>query len=191
MTAERSSFVFCGPLACFTVTAIVDTGSDRSVVPSDIAAQLGLPLGEEQLVNTGGGPVVWNKSKMSAGLPYQPVFEVDAWIGPAGDEPTLGADALRILGFKLVPPTMFTPGELEDHGIPVPDSAMTLSRGGPRDFAGAATAFDGGSAEARMAVCRSCSYRGTVLGVETCTVCHCALALKTRIAGSSCPMGRW
>lgn len=46
---------------------------------------------------------------------------------------------------------------------------------------------------ARLSHCAVCPHRATHLGVDVCSLCWCVLALKTSVAGQSCPMSpaRW
>lgn len=55
-------------------------------------------------------------------------------------------------------------------------------------------------AKARLAVCRLCKERevkkvdlggGSVVEIERCKNCGCALAMKTRAPQAGCPLGFW
>lgn len=184
MSAVRDAFVFCGESGspCYRVEAIVDTGSDRSVIPGQLARLLGLRAGGLEAVDTGGGMTPMYRSRAAIAPVNQGYRVVDVWVNDGGsNETTVGANALRALGYRLLPP------EDEESGADTERSVETEELA-PASYA--ATLPDP-LAASRLAVCLSCSSRSSFLGVDTCSVCHCALALKTRIPSSSCPQGRW
>ena len=41
----------------------------------------------------------------------------------------------------------------------------------------------------RMEICRSCDFFITL--TTQCKKCGCAMALKTKLAGAGCPIGKW
>jgi hypothetical protein len=43
----------------------------------------------------------------------------------------------------------------------------------------------------RKDICRNCAYMTKTLNVMTCKQCGCAIDLKTRFAGTKCPVGQW
>ena len=44
-------------------------------------------------------------------------------------------------------------------------------------------------AEERMNICKSCEH--FIFKKTVCSKCGCLMALKTKIRGSSCPVGKW
>lgn len=45
--------------------------------------------------------------------------------------------------------------------------------------------------QSREEICAACPSRVTFMGMPLCTKCGCLIALKTKIAKSSCPEGKW
>lgn len=194
MSTERMPLVYCGPSGCFTVNALVDSGADKSVIPADLAQALGLPTGRPQVVRTSNGLVTWARSTVAIGLPNQPVMNVDAWIAPAGTEPSLGADGMLALGFAIVPPSPVNYDELAESGYPVPATEGVWNEDSHDATSSAASLVlpEMDRTAARLSVCSSCSaYTPTPLVGARCSDCGCLIALKTRLPGSSCPRGKW
>jgi len=44
-------------------------------------------------------------------------------------------------------------------------------------------------ANARYTICKSCDKFITV--IKTCSVCHCMMPAKVRLANYSCPLNKW
>lgn len=43
----------------------------------------------------------------------------------------------------------------------------------------------------RVEICMSCEDRKEVLGVSTCGLCGCPIALKTKPKNNYCDIGKW
>jgi hypothetical protein len=43
----------------------------------------------------------------------------------------------------------------------------------------------------RRQICNSCEHLTTIIGVNCCDVCGCAIWSKTMVRGTSCPKEKW
>lgn len=65
---------------------------------------------------------------------------------------------------------------------------------GAASLARAAIGLDRASAElqlARAAACESCEHLRGAWPLAQCRLCGCLVAVKRRLAGETCPAGRW
>ncbi len=148
-----------GPRGQVRQSAIADTGATETVVPSHVAAELGLQAYRDQVVDTDNGPVRWGVARAQISLQGKPARELDVYIATPHEPLAIGAGTLEAFGYKLE------------------TARLAQAR----------------RAQARLSICEGCpqSTKHPYLGVQTCKVCGCLLALKVRLPGAACPVGMW
>ena len=101
MAEFNEEYTITGPRGTKTGTTFVDTGASFTVVPKDVADQLGITPYRPETVDTNNGPVRWGVGRADVSIGGKPARNQDVFIAPANNPLAIGAETLQISGFKL------------------------------------------------------------------------------------------
>jgi len=101
MAEFNEEYTITGPRGTKAGTTFVDTGASFTVVPKDVADQLGITPYRPETVDTNNGPVRWGVGRADVSIGGKPARNQDVFIAPADNPLAIGAESLQIAGFKL------------------------------------------------------------------------------------------
>jgi clan AA aspartic protease len=86
------------------LNALADTGATLTVLPEEIAKEIGIEAKEEDIVETGAGPI-----KVKRGMAWIKIGKKEApfsvWVSNVVEKVLLGVVVLETLGFEIDPAT--------------------------------------------------------------------------------------
>ena len=101
MAEYNEEYTITGPRGSKTGVAFVDTGASFTVVPRNVADQLGITPYRPEIVDTNNGPVRWGVGRANVSIGGKPSRNQDVFIAPEDNPLAIGAESLQISGFKL------------------------------------------------------------------------------------------
>ena len=101
MAEYSEDYVIAGPKGQKAGRTFVDTGATFTVVPKEVADEIGLAPYRPETVDTNNGPVRWGVARADVSVGGKPPRNQDVFIAPSDNPLAIGAESLQRSGFKL------------------------------------------------------------------------------------------